>query len=172
MDTEHQILNQIEKNNNTSQRELAKQTGISLGNVNTLIKRLARKGLLKIERLNANTIKYVLTPKGLKEKAEATYNYIVSSYRYIHAVEKEIELIMGQVPCGKREMIYLYGDSDELYVIISRKLQAMDIEYLSINEKPVSEDLNNGIFITWHPDFEENLKKLSIPYYSILESIK
>ena len=69
MTNEFVVLKSIESKNTITQRELAKRTGLSLGAVNVLIKRLINKGLLKIEHINAKTMKYILTPKGIMEKA-------------------------------------------------------------------------------------------------------
>lgn len=83
MTNELEILKSVDEEKRITQRELAKRTGLSLGAVNVLLKRLIHKGLIKIEHINARTIKYVLTPKGLMEKARLTYQYIIKSYNYI-----------------------------------------------------------------------------------------
>ena len=72
MDREEKVLNCISKNENISQRELSLHTGISLGSINLIIKKMVKKGLVKIERINTNTLKYMLTPKGFAEKAMKT----------------------------------------------------------------------------------------------------
>src|SRR5690348_14940283 len=94
MENELQILNKIECKENMTQRDIAKSTGMSLGNVNLLIKRLVKKGLLKIERINPRTIRYILTPQGLKERTEATYRYVVESLRFMHEVNQKIERLI------------------------------------------------------------------------------
>ncbi|AGI38242.1 transcriptional regulator [Thermoclostridium stercorarium subsp. stercorarium DSM 8532] len=95
MINELEILKSVNEENKITQRELAKRTGLSLGTVNVLIKRLIHKGLIKIEHINSRTIKYVLTPKGIAEKARLTYQYIVNSYYYIISVEQKIEQIIS-----------------------------------------------------------------------------
>jgi len=88
MTNELEILKSVDEDKRITQRELAKKTGLSLGSVNVLLKRLIHKGLIKIEHINSRTIKYILTPKGLMEKARLTYQYIVSSYNYISGIEQ------------------------------------------------------------------------------------
>jgi DNA-binding MarR family transcriptional regulator len=95
MSNELEILKHVEEENTITQRELAKRTGLSLGSVNVLLKRLIHKGFVKIEHINAKTLKYILTPKGLMEKARLTYKYIVLSYNYISGIEQKIESIVG-----------------------------------------------------------------------------
>ena len=48
------IIDTIDNNNATSQREIAKEAGIAVGLANSYIKRFARKGLLKIVQDPAN----------------------------------------------------------------------------------------------------------------------
>ena len=79
MTNEFEIIKSVESKNTITQRELAKKTGLSLGAVNVLIKRLIQKGLLKIEQINARTIRYILTPKGLLERSKRN-QYIVISH--------------------------------------------------------------------------------------------
>ena len=107
MTSELEILQSIELKQNITQRELAQRTGLSLGAVNVLIKRLIHKGLLKIEHINARTIKYILTPKGLMEKASLTYQYIKISYNYILNIENKLEEIVKEK--RKEVKVVLYG---------------------------------------------------------------
>ncbi|MBU4208797.1 MAG: winged helix-turn-helix transcriptional regulator, partial [Proteobacteria bacterium] len=76
------LLEEIEENHVQSQRELAKKLDISLGLVNSFIKRLAHKGFFKITTIPKNRVKYILTPEGVVEKTRLTYKYIQHSYRF------------------------------------------------------------------------------------------
>ena len=51
------ILEEIDKENAPSQRELAKELNISLGLVNSFIKRLVKTGYFKITNIQKNRIK-------------------------------------------------------------------------------------------------------------------
>jgi len=74
------LLEEIEENHVQSQRELAKKLNISLGLVNSFIKRLAHKGFFKITTIPKNRVKYILTPEGAVEKTRLAYKYIQHSY--------------------------------------------------------------------------------------------
>jgi len=56
-----------------TQREMSRRMGISLGKLNYCLTELARKGFLKVHRFKDSSKKtkyvYVLTPRGLEEKA-------------------------------------------------------------------------------------------------------
>ncbi len=151
MSNEFEVLRSVDEKNNITQRELAKRTGLSLGSVNVLLKRLIHKGLLKIEHVNSRTIKYMLTPKGLMEKVRLTYQYIVLSYNRISVIENKVGLITENM---KDRKIALYGQKDELYEIISGKLKAMNILFTHINDTNGLKKYNSKgyIIITWSPE--------------------
>ena len=70
------ILRKIGSRPNSSQRQLAKELGFSLGKLNYCLKALKEKGLIKIENFKRNPNKinyiYVLTPSGIQEKSRLT----------------------------------------------------------------------------------------------------
>ena len=70
------LLKKIEKDPNTSQRDLSIDLNMSLGKINYCIKALKKKGLIKIGNFKKNKNKfkyiYVLTPRGIVEKAKIT----------------------------------------------------------------------------------------------------
>ena len=84
------VITILDREDSPSQREIAKQTGFSVGLVNTLIKKCAKKGLVKIERLNSRNIKYILTPEGIKEKTQKTIDYIKRSYQAIQQLQNRV----------------------------------------------------------------------------------
>ncbi len=74
------LLNLIYKNPEQSQRDLSESIGISVGKTNYVIKALIDKGIIKTQRfLNSKNkwgYRYLLTPKGLKEKAIITREFV------------------------------------------------------------------------------------------------
>jgi len=74
------LLNIISKNPELSQREITKTIGISVGKTNYVIKTLIEKGLVKTSRFlnskNKWAYRYILTPKGIKQKARITRDFI------------------------------------------------------------------------------------------------
>ncbi|MCL0068044.1 winged helix-turn-helix domain-containing protein, partial [Peptococcaceae bacterium] len=83
MQNEYAVLKYIKDNHQTSQRKIAENTGLSVGTVNLLIKKMVREGLIKLERINGRTLHYILTPKGIAEKTKLTYAYLKMSYQQI-----------------------------------------------------------------------------------------
>ena len=74
------ILRKISKKPDSSQRELAKELGFSLGKLNYCLKELQKKGLIKINNFKNNKKKfnylYILTPLGLSKKTKLTINFL------------------------------------------------------------------------------------------------
>lgn len=77
---ELKLLYLIESNENTSQRELASISGISLGKINYCLSALIDIGYIKVQNFSNSNNKmkyvYILTPKGIKNKTIITKNFI------------------------------------------------------------------------------------------------
>ena len=89
-----QILRKISKKPKSSQRQLAKELGISLGKLNYCLKELRVKGLIKIENFKKNPNKlnylYVLTPQGISSKTKMTINFMKRKMREYDELKLEI----------------------------------------------------------------------------------
>tara|TARA_B100001996_G_C18600197_1_gene569526 strand:- start:258 stop:593 length:336 start_codon:yes stop_codon:yes gene_type:complete len=90
-----EVLRKIKNNPNSTQRELAKDLGFSLGKLNYCLKALNKKGLVKIENFAKNPNKlnyiYVLTPKGISEKTKLTINFMKRKMKEYDELKKEME---------------------------------------------------------------------------------
>ena len=89
------VLRKIQRKPKSSQRELAKDLGFSLGKLNYCIKALKSKGMIKINNFKKNPKKinyiYVLTPKGISEKAQLTLNFMKIKMKEYDELRKEVE---------------------------------------------------------------------------------
>jgi EPS-associated MarR family transcriptional regulator len=74
------LLRKLESNPECTQRELSREMGVSLGKINYCIRKLTKKGLIKISNFKQNSNKmgyaYLLTPKGMEEKARLTISFL------------------------------------------------------------------------------------------------
>ncbi len=66
---ELEMLEKRENNGHLTQRDLSKEVGIALGLVNLLLKKMVKKGWIKIKNVDANKIRYLITPEGAREKS-------------------------------------------------------------------------------------------------------
>lgn len=118
------LLDEFTKEPEISQRALAGRIGIALGLVNAYIKRLYKKGHIKIKTLPRNRIKYIITPKGFTEKARLTYTYINYSIKYFREIRLNIERTYVKMIAEGITTILLWGDGElaELCFISTRGL--------------------------------------------------
>lgn len=97
----YHILKQIQENPNSTQRELAKSAGISLGKTNYCLRSFIEKGLIKANNFkkssNKSSYSYILTPKGIEEKAKVTYRFLKQKLAEYNELQKEIEELRQEV---------------------------------------------------------------------------
>ena len=103
------LLEAIAADKQTSQRELSDILQISLGLVNSFIKRLVKKGYCKITTVPKNRVKYMLTPAGAMEKTRLTYEYISSSYHYFKAAKSRVEDLYSNLLSEGATRVVFYG---------------------------------------------------------------
>ena len=120
------ILEEIEKDKTPSQRYLAGKLNISLGLVNSFIKRLAQKGLFKIKNIPKNRVKYILTPKGAAEKTRLTYKYIQYSFQFYKSAREKLRILFYGLTKNGNKKIVFYGAGD-----------LAEIAYISLIEVPI-----------------------------------
>jgi len=88
------LLRKLESNPKYTQRELSQEMGVSLGKINYCIKKLTEKGLIKITNFKQNPNKmgyaYLLTPKGIEEKARLTILFLKRKVIEYEILKKEI----------------------------------------------------------------------------------
>ena len=91
-----EILRNLYKNPDFSQRDLAKKTGFSLGKLNYCLKSLKDKGLVKIKKFKKRPdkighIKYVLTPQGVSFRTRLTINFMKRKMREYDELKTELK---------------------------------------------------------------------------------
>ena len=100
-ETHYQVLKLIEAQPEISQRDLAKELGISLGKTNYCLKALIDKGWVKANNFKNSNNKlayfYVLTPTGLEQKAIITRNFLQRKMQEYEALKQEIEQLKQEV---------------------------------------------------------------------------
>lgn len=89
------VMRKIKSNPNSSQRDMAKELGFSLGKLNYCLNALKNKGLIKIQNFKKNPNKlgyrYILTPKGITKKTELTINFTKKKLKEYDELNLEIK---------------------------------------------------------------------------------
>jgi len=93
--TGYGLLKTLETNPSLSQRDLAKRLGISLGKVNFCLNALVAKGCLKVNNFRNSDNKlayaYLLTPRGVEEKARMTVEFLQIKMHEYERLRAEID---------------------------------------------------------------------------------
>ncbi len=80
-DRDFKILDALESQKITSQRQLAILTGISLGQVNYALRSLLAKGMVKLDNFKKNPHKsgyaYLITPTGIETKSKLAVRFVI-----------------------------------------------------------------------------------------------
>jgi len=109
---EFRLLDALAREEYGSQRQVARDTGLSLGMVNLVLRRMAKTGYIKVAALDGQTVRYVLTPKGTAELARRSYEYLLHVISTFGDLRSGIaDLIAAQWRRGKRLFI-IYGTGD------------------------------------------------------------
>lgn len=90
----YRILKLLESNPGASQRDIARELGVSLGRVNFCLQALVEKGLIKANNFRNSTTKqtylYLLTPKGIQEKAKVTVRFLKVKLNEYETLKREV----------------------------------------------------------------------------------
>jgi MarR family transcriptional regulator, temperature-dependent positive regulator of motility len=96
-DQEHslKVLDVLEQNSASTQRELSKHMNLSLGKVNYILSSLIKTGWVKAQRFknskNKRAYLYVLTTEGIKKKAILMVQFLERKTKEYEALKHEIE---------------------------------------------------------------------------------
>ena len=175
---EFTILSYLDQNSDATQRQLSEHVGVSLGTINILLKRMVKKGLLKIERLQPNSVKYFLTPAGIANKLERTYGYIVRTYRELALFRVRITtLLHSLIPERAKAQVWFFGPDDDFSLLLKEILEAE----FSLSERRVLSDIkelsrtieNNpkALVLTWDTKSDQQVRSLGAEQVNILSRI-
>ena len=105
----YKILNSIEIKPTLSQRELARDLGVSLGKVNFCLQSLIKVGLIKANNFrnsqNKLSYMYLLTPSGVEAKTSITLRFLKAKIQEYEMLKIEIETLQMHVDDMPRSVI-------------------------------------------------------------------
>jgi DNA-binding MarR family transcriptional regulator len=125
---ELEILAAIEEGATLTQRALAERLGVALGLANLYLKRLAKKGYIKIAEFPRKPaarkrLRYLLTPKGLTEKTRLTYEHMAYALSLYRRARQTLRESLNLLPENGMKRIALYGTGE-----------AAELAYLTLKE--------------------------------------
>ena len=149
------ILEKVDNGRTPSQRDLARDLNISLGLVNSFIKRLAKKGYFEIGHLPKNRVRYILTPRGVAEKSRLNHEYIQYSVKFYKDARQKLRELYAEMETQGVRYIMFYGAGD-LAEIAYLSLQQSCIKLVAVvDDGRVGQNFMQ--FIVIHPDRIESL---------------
>ncbi len=126
-----QLLEEIAKDKPISQRELSHSLQISLGLVNSFIKRLVKKGYCKVTTIPKRRVKYLLTASGAMEKTRLTYEYISMSYQHFKSATQKVQRLYLRLQNEGHTRVVFYGAGElaeiALHAKSGTKIQLVDV---------------------------------------------
>jgi len=123
-----EILTAVDEGGSLTQRALAQRLGVALGLTNLYLKRLSRKGYLKIVEFpkkpaTRKRLRYLLTPKGIAEKTRLTYEHMSYALNLYRRTRETLRGTLAELaPAGaKRIAFFGTGDAAELAYLTLRE---------------------------------------------------
>lgn len=93
----YKVMRLVEANPHMSQRQLASELGVSVGKANYCLRALVRAGLVKVRNFKDSSNKaaymYLVTPRGIREKARLAVRFLGIKVREYELLRAEIEQI-------------------------------------------------------------------------------
>jgi EPS-associated MarR family transcriptional regulator len=97
----YKILSLFDEESVSTQRDISKHLGYSLGKVNYLVNSLIQKGFVKLDNFIKNENKsgyyYILTPSGIEEKYKITKEFLKRKEAEYDALRRDIEKIKSKI---------------------------------------------------------------------------
>jgi predicted transcriptional regulator len=120
------VLEAVQQDSRLTQRGLASKLGIALGLANIYLKRMIHKGYIKCVNVQPNRISYLITPRGIAEKARLTYEFMDYSLHLYGEVRQHLRAALREcAAAGKRVAICGSGEAAEL-AYLSLKESGLD----------------------------------------------
>ena len=133
---ELEILEKIENNGHLTQRDLSKEVGIALGLINHLLKKMVKKGWIKIKNVEARRIKYLITPEGAREKSGLLYKRVENTIHFYLEAKRVIKEKVMHLKNEGVESVSIYGINHiaEVLFIVLKEL-GLRLECVVDNDK-------------------------------------
>lgn len=97
----YRLLKYLDEHPDATQRELARELGVSVGKINYCLRALVSRGWVKMRNFRNSKRKagylYLLTPKGMEEKLSVTAAFLRRKLEEYEVLSKEIEQLTSEV---------------------------------------------------------------------------
>ena len=115
---EYMILDMIEKNANTTQREMSNTIGIAVSMVNDYLDEYEEKGLIKRNYLSTKNVEYNITKKGIERRKVLNIGYLRATHALYQSAKDNILNFLNQIINEGFKRILLYGAGEVAEIIL------------------------------------------------------
>jgi hypothetical protein len=115
---DRKVLEAIASGRHVTQRSLSSDLGVALGMSNLLMRRLVKKGWVRVSNVSPRRVRYLITPAGIAAKARLTRQYFLSSLAFYRDCREHVSsrfaLLAGELrddgvdPQGPSDVVF-YG---------------------------------------------------------------
>lgn|GEM_PF-989120 len=152
------VLELLSQNPGMTQRGLAEKTGVSLGLVNIILKRLIETGSIKIKLLHGRQMWYLLTAKGALEKAQRAYTYFTRTVQVFFRHQQRCDrLIEDLLAAGHRKFAILGQNEVASFVALSLRSKVSILEYRQIHSEADHADNEVLLDCRWNHTGDQTL---------------
>ena len=141
-----QVLDALHRQEISTQRQLADHSGISLGQVNYILKSLLKKGLVKLGNFRKNPNKigyaYLLTPKGIETKSQLAVKFVVAKLKEYDRLRETLADKLTAVKKTGHHRIIFVGPST-VKEFISSIIKERDLELKLVGYYASLKDMDN-----------------------------
>lgn len=109
---EIELIEVLGRNPSASQRSLASEIKISLGMVNLFVRKLAKKGLVTIRKVNQRDLQYILTPEGMKARAGYNLRYLENHLNHFVRAKELVTEKLAEVRGHGYRTVYLLAKGE------------------------------------------------------------
>lgn len=165
------VLSHIYNHEDISQRQLVEKTNLSLGSINICLHRLVSRGLIKIEKVSARQLRYVLTPKGIARCMTKAVNYVKHAYQQISSLQQSFSKTV-RVYQVQGKKTYLLGSDDEIYTILVQAIaeRSLDRVFYVADIKEIR-DKTNAVVLVWEEQTEKACIKAGFVVHNLVAAI-
>jgi DNA-binding MarR family transcriptional regulator len=106
------LLEEIERDPDTTQASMATRLGVAVGTVNWHVKRLIAKGYVKVKRAERRKLKYIITPEGLALRGRLTVAYVENSMTLYRRAREQARKALGAARRQGYQAVNVQGQGD------------------------------------------------------------
>ena len=114
---EYELLNEIAQDSMVTQAKLSKRLGMAVGSVNWYIKRLIKRGWVKVSLLSRTRLQYDLTPEGMSVLTQRALWYMQSSLLVYRELREKALATVAELQQKGISRVYLQGDDEAIDIL-------------------------------------------------------